>query len=464
MIFREENEHSEQLEEVLEHWEESFEEKEREREGKKREAGVELKFPVVDEKGEAVPLETMIALWEFLGEEGWEVVTDPHFKMPIGATHPGDPADDLAGTETGYCKLELSLGYKENLWALQKRIFSLAGMLEKFRQEKMNGKMYFLCFGIQPMTPPSEKLMMKKQRNLFWNKAFGNTRVHFFTIPATNQVHADVDLEEAAAAVNVFNALSPVQIAMNAHSNIWKGRVDREIKALSQHFWTTWLPGNSRVGMTPRRFANLADYMIFVSGFRPIYVKRDGRYYGIGHYSSFAEYWASDKKAVAEAEDGRMVPMIPRDEDFDLHYTFCWNDARLSGYYTLENRVNCQQPPHRLMIPAALTIGIMEKLLPAQSMVDTFDWDDLMEAREDAIRNGMQATVAEESLREFCHEVLLLAEKGLAKRGLGEETLLQPLWEDFDQSCCPADVAREVFLKEGIEAFLEKYSLSRILD
>lgn len=460
MLFREENH---QMGEVLDHWEESFEEKEKERQGKHRNIGVELKFPVVDRDGQAVSPEVMTALWEFLGEEGWDVITDPHYKQPIGATYPGDPADDLAGTETGYCKMELSLGYKGNLWALEKRIGALAELLEKFR-EKQENNLYFLCFGIHPVTPPSDQLMTKKQRNLFWNKAFGNQRVNLLSITCSNQVHADVAVEEAAAALNVFNGLSPVEIALNANSNIWNGKIDPEYKALSVNFWNRWLPNSPRVGMTPRRFGNLTDYTVFISGFKPVYVRRKGRYYGIGHYASFAEYWAAGKKATGEDEYGERVQLVPQEEDFDLHYTFCWNDARLSGYYTLENRLNCQQPPHRLMVPAAFTLGIMEKLLPAQSLVDSFDWEDLEEARSDAVNNGMQANIAGEEMKELCREVLQLAQKGLEARELGEEKLLIPLWESLDTSTCPADHAREILSKQGLKAFLEAHSTTRVLD
>ncbi len=460
MLFREENH---QMEEVLEHWEESFEEKEKERQGKNRNIGVELKFPVVDREGQAVSPGVMTALWEFLGEEGWDVITDPHYKHPIGATFPGDPADDLAGTETGYCKMEFSLGYKGNLWQLETRIGELAALLEKFR-DKQENNVYFLCFGIHPVTPPSDQLMTKKQRNLFWNKAFGNQRVNLLSITCSNQVHADVGVEETAAALNVFNGLSPVEIALNANSNIWNGKVDPEYKALSVNFWNRWLPNSPRVGMTPRRFGNLTDYTVFISGFKPVYVRRKGRYYGIGHYASFAEYWTAGKKATGEDEYGERVQLIPQEEDFDLHYTFCWNDARLSGYYTLENRVNCQQPPHRLMVPAAFTLGVMEKLLPVQSLVDSFDWEDLEDARSDAVNNGMQANIAGEEMKEFCREVLQLAQKGLEGRKLGEEKLLIPLWESLDTATCPADHAREIFSKQGLKAFLESHSTTRVLD
>jgi hypothetical protein len=49
--FSDENHH---LDEVLGHWKEDFEEKEQEREGRIRNVGIELKFPVVDKEGRAV--------------------------------------------------------------------------------------------------------------------------------------------------------------------------------------------------------------------------------------------------------------------------------------------------------------------------------------------------------------------------------------------------------------------------
>jgi|GEM_PF-525718 len=460
MLFRDENHH---LDEVLGHWKEDFEEKEQEREGRIRNVGIELKFPVVDKEGRAVSPGVMTDLWEFLGEEGWDVITDPHYKHLIGASFPGEPADDFAGTETGYCKMEFSLGYKGNLWQLDERIHALAELLEKFRQRKEEN-VYFLCYGIHPVTPPSDDLMTKKQRNLFWHKAFDNRRVNLLSITCSNQVHADVAVEETAAALNVFNGLSPVEIALNANSNIWNGRVNPECKALSLNFWNRWLPNSPRVGMTPRRFGSLTDYTVFISGFKPVYVKRKGQYYGIGHYASFAEYWAAGEKAIGVDEYGVRIPLVPQKEDFDLHYTFCWNDARLSGYYTLENRVNCQQPPHRLMVPAAFTLGIMEKLLPVQSLVDSFAWGELEAAREDAVNKGMQANLNGEKIKELCQEVLCLAQKGLEQRKLGEEKFLVPLWESFETTTCPADHAREIFARNGLRDFLEAHSTTRILN
>jgi gamma-glutamylcysteine synthetase len=99
-----------------------------------------------------------------------------------------------------------------------------------------------------------------------------------------------------------------------------------------------------------------------------------------------------------------------------------------------------------------------------QSLVDSFDWGDLEDGPQDAVNKGMQANIAGEEMKEFCREVLQLAQKGLEGRKLGEEKLLIPLWESLDTATCPADHAREIFSKQGLKAFLESHSTTRVLD
>lgn len=444
------------MEDIIDQWRQGFREKQKDREGKKRSTGVELKFPAVQKDGKAIDFADVISLWQFMGEKGWQIIEDPQFNHPVGVRRSKKPYDDLMGTETGYCKLELSLGYEEDLFALSRKVEEIAELLHEFSWER---GVNFLGLGIQPLTPPDEHLMMKKSRNLFWNEVFGNKKVSLFTITATNQVHVDVSEDEAADAVNVFNALSGPQIALNANSTVWKGKVDTEHKAVSEQFWDEWLPGDDRVGMPPRRFKDLEDYVYTLASFRPVYIMRDGQYLGIGHYDSFLNYWEDGTEARAVTEDGEVVKVMPEIEDVDLHHTFCWQDARISGYYTLENRVNCQQPPGELMVVAALTLGLMEELNSAKVIVDSFEWDEFCRAREDAIHRGLKARLGEDSIADICQEIVAIAEEGLKKRGLGEEVFLQPLKERLAEERCPADYVRDIYQKDGIKGLLTHYTV-----
>ncbi|TDA66983.1 MAG: hypothetical protein D9V47_11745 [Clostridia bacterium] len=312
------------------------------RRGRPRGTGLELKFPAVNQRGEAIGFETLQKLWAFLATRGWDLSLDPHYGWPVSASFPNKYCRDVIGTETGFCKLEISLAYQDDLHRLYRRLAEIRELLGEFAAAE---GVSFLGLGVQPLTPPGRELMMPKARNLFWEEVFGNDRVYLFTVTATNQVHVDVAPEEAIRAVNVFNALAAAQIALHANSAIWQGRLAEGYKALTEQAWEWWLPGDPRVGQISRPFSDLGDYVEHLAGFRPVYLVRDGQYLGLAHYGSFAVYWQDGAQAAAADSRGNMVPVMPRIEDWELHQTFCWHDARVSGYGTLENRVNCQQPP-----------------------------------------------------------------------------------------------------------------------
>ncbi len=312
--------------------------------------------------------------------------------------------------------------------------------------------------GLQPRTPPGPHLMAKKARNLFWNKVFNNDRVSLFTASATNQVHVDVKREEVGPALNVFNGLAGVQIALHANSTLWKEQIDHQEKARAVSFWERWLPGSPRVGMTERPFRSLFDYLKFLSNFQPVYVVREGRYLGIYRYPTFFDYYSAEDPQ-GETKAGDLVPLAPDPADFGLHTTFCWHDARLSEYFTLENRVNCQQPPGAEFAVAAFTLGLMEELEEAEAFVNRFNWNFLAKLRRAAVENGLAAAVGGIRVGALAREVLAIAEQGLQKRRLNEESFLRPLWERLERGACPADEVRIAFAQAGIDGILRNYRL-----
>jgi len=141
--------------------------------------------------------------------------------------------------------------------------------------------------------------------------------------------------------------------------------------------------------------------------------------------------------------------------------TFCWHNARISRYCTLENRVNCQEPPESLMAVGALTLGLAERLGQARALVDRHDWRDLRKGRADAMRRGLEGCVAHRPISDLCQAMLAIAAKGLRARGHGEEAYLGPLWERLRRRRSPADEAITCFRQDGIGGLLKRFLLER---
>lgn len=442
-----------------------------------RRIGSELKFPVVRDDGSAIGPSQTDALWGYLLTKGWSPLSDPVSGRTVGATKPGEMNEHRASCETGFCKVEFSLAHTESLAALAVEIDGLRKLIAEF--DRRAGTV-FLGFGLQPLTPPGKHLLMQKSRNLFWDRLFGGnehippgsgTDVHLFTISASNQVHVDVRMDEAVDAVNVFNGLAGAQVALTANSNIWKGGIDPEYKCLGEMFWEWWLKEAhlGRYGVPLRPFRDLEDYFGEILKFPPVYVRRKGVPVALPHCRTFSDFFTCDdarcsRKGDAEREcgttaDGEGVKVDAEYGDLDQHFTFFWHSARLSRYYTLENRINDQQPPGEMLCIPALTLGVMENLKKAVDLVESYQWQVLREMRVQAARYGLDARVDGVEAREMARAMIGIAEEGLSARGLGEEVHLEPLRRRLEGDFCPADKAAAVFREQGLKGFVETFSL-----
>ena len=467
---------------AISHFLQRFEEIESRRDlrNRKRRIGSELKFPLVTPDGQAADPGTTDALWEFLVEKGWDPLKDAYSGKTVGATRQGEMNEDRAACETGFCKVEFALAHTDTLHSLNESIGEMKALMTEFGS--MHG-VAFLGFGIHPVTPPGKHLLMGKSRNLFWDRLFGGnehispdngTDVHLFTISASSQVHIDVTVKEAVDAVNVFNGIAGAQVAMTANSNIWQGQIAHGYKCLGEMFWDWWLKDRhqGRYGVPERKFESLEDYFRAVLEFAPVYVRRNGMPVGLPHCGTFADFYTcTDERTRCVRGDsvqgkcgltpeGDATSVEKQLDDLDQHFTFFWHNARLSRYYTLENRINDQQPPEEMMTVPALTLGIMENLGEAVDLINHYPWEFLQEARIEAARSGLDAMIRGVPLRDLSERLLGIADRGLRTRGLGEEIYLDPLRSRIKEQACPADRAADIFENEGAEGLVKQMRIS----
>jgi len=152
---------------------------------------------------------------------------------------------------------------------------------------------------------------------------------------------------------------------------------------------------------------------------------------------------------------GLEVEVAPEPADIDLHSSCYWFSARISRYYTVENRLNDQQPPEELVCVSALTLGLVSALDQAAEIVNAHDWDLLRALRESACRDGLAGRVDGLAVADLARDALAAARQGLASRGLGEERFLEPLEARLAARTCPADRAAEAFTSGGVGALVD---------
>lgn len=430
-----------------------------------RKIGAELKFPLVNPDGSAAGFEKVCALWAFLESHGWKPDRDSLSGRITGCNKAGKSNHTVASCETGYCKTEFSLACVSDLFELQMLFSGIKKLLLEFSKKE---RVFFLGYGIQPLTRPGEHLLMKKNRTSFWDKVFGANRVlpmedgddvNIFTVNASSHVHIDIFTEqEAVSAVNVLNGFSGAQIALTAHSNVWKGRIDPEYKCVNEMFWDWWMPEGSRVGVPDKPFKDIRDYIDTIGGFSPVYIKRGGKPLLLPGYKTFADYYNSREAAAVDIE-GKEVAVVPEESDIDTHNTCYWYNARLTRYHTVENRVNDQQPPDELFCVAAVTLGLASALQDAEKELLRYRWETLKAARTAACRSGLAGQADGILLKDMAGKIVELAKYGLEKRKKGEEVFLKPLEKRLKENRCPADETEEFFLRGGVESIVEHRKL-----
>lgn len=429
-----------------------------------RRIGAELKFPLVNRDGTAAPLEKLQALWGYLAKHGWEAIRDPVTGQVAGAKQAGTYNDTLASCETGYCKTEFSLAHVGNLFELTESIDALRRQLASFTDEH---DVCLLGYGIQPVTPPSKDLLFKKARSCFWDQALpSNRRIpreqgddsHLFTVNAGSHVHVSIEPDEAAKAVNVLTGFAGPQIALTAHSPIWQGRRDEEYLCVNEKLWDWWKAAEGRCGVPLKPFGDLKEYVGTIESLAPIFVMREGQPILLPDFDAFGTYFNSTE-ATGKSLQGDVVSLVPKLEDLKLHNSCYWYTARVSQYFTVENRVFDQQPPDRLELPSALTLGLISAVDAAWEELSQYSWGALREARESACRVGLDGITDEFAIDELAGRMLEIAIGGLRQRRLGEEKYLEPLKKSLQQHTCPACEAVAIFEKSGVAGLVQQLAL-----
>ncbi len=135
---------------------------------------------------------------------------------------------------------------------------------------------------------------------------------------------------------------------------------------------------------------------------------------------------------------------------FAFHEGTVWWDSRLrSENGTIEVRPACCQPHKDSFTLSALCLGLIENLEESNAFSENLSLEKWREIKEDSLV-GIHK-------RELLKEMLLISEKGLKKRGLGEEFFLEPLWERFEKRENPAEKSLKIFRESGMSGLTKSF-------
>ena len=310
-----------------------------------RTVGREAEFPIVTATGEAADVRR---LWNVLLERG-------DLAPEYGPGPPGerDLIVGLHGADYNYA-LEVGLGTMEISTRPCGDLWDIARLMEEAVQRLVHAAHRFgwrvLGYGIQPVTPPSLRILSPKQRYLSLYRAMGAPWL-WYTVTAADQLHVAVSRSEMVEMLNFGNLMTPVIIALCGNSPVYGGSespfcsaregVMAEIRA-TEH----------RHGMLARPFTSMLDFVEAVAQSTYLIVQAGGEI--IPSSQPFTAFLA---------ENG------PDYQAFLFHEHYIWNSARLrAAYGTIEVRPACQQPWAESMAVAALILGLVEAAEPVLAL------------------------------------------------------------------------------------------------
>lgn len=438
-----------------------------------RSIGLECEFPIVDKSGICVDHEIVKGLFGYLEKEGFNLKWDQSGEHLIGAERinkqsleNGTYCKDMITTDLGVGTLEIAMAPQGNLFIVQEQLAYLLDLILTYLDTQ---DCRLLGYGIQPLTSPSKDLLIPHKRYNFRDRVSGNHFVtksagkdfHLLTITASNQCHMEVSLKEMIPAMNVLNGLSGLQIALQANSPIWKGRIG-PYKATRELFWDYCFTDRLNQAGIPPKFENIEQYVENLMHFKAQRVIRDGQPYRIIREQTCKAFLNNKRGTMAEDCFGRQMLIEPQLKDIHIQNGFCYYNARLvSKFGTIENRMACQQPPEETMVTAALTLGILRNLDTAHELMETLHFISPEQLRTYTIKNALKGKLGGRSIIFWLYRLLDIAKKGLQKRELGEEVFLAPLYTRLEKRESPADSAVSLFQKEGMKALLEKLSFKK---
>ena len=436
--------------------------------------GIECEFPIVTKKGKAVSLSIIQSLFIYLNEQGFEIERDNYSNLIIAAKRINieslghfEFCADTITTDTAYSTLEIVLAPQNNLHSTNESLSSLLDILIPFFDRK---NCLLLGYGIQPLTAPSRKLLMPKERYLFFEKLSTNKTIpksegadsSLLNITASNQCHIEIGLENAIPATNVLNALSGLQIILHANSPIWEGQVDPVYKANREMFWDICYPDRlNQIGIPPK-FEDIESYVDLLLKFKPLLVKREGHYLQILNKKTFEDFLLDETPTIGSTLTDKQVIIQPKIDDIQQLIPFSWFNARLVPKYgTIESRMCCQQPQGENLTTAALTLGIIENLQAAEKLTRLYSLNVWRKLRTQAAEHTFNTQIKGNSVLPLLRQLLDLAKEGLENRGFEEEVFLEPLYKRLEEQQSPADLAIEVFNTGGLEALLKHASFKK---
>lgn len=268
--------------------------------------------------------------------------------------------------------------------------------------------------GVDPISSRQDIPWMPKERYRLMRQYMptrGKYGVDMMTSTCTVQVNLDFSSEEdMARKFKVAMALQPLATALFANSSM-KERHDSGFASYRAFIWQDTDP--DRCGLLPFVFEselNFEKYVDYALSVPMYFVKREETYIpALG--LSFQDF-LKGKLSILPGE-------LPTLNDWENHLSTLFPEVRLKRYLELRG-ADAGTSRHTLALPA-FWVGLLydqENLQEAFDIIKKWSYEDLQNLYQSVPRLGLYADFQQKKLKDWGHQFLKLAYKGLERRHL----------------------------------------------
>ncbi len=432
--------------------------------------GVEIEIPILNLDKQAVDFDVIHSVAEkFIHHFGFSTVGVDDKGNVYSAVL--NSKNDIISFDCSYNNLEFSFGKATNLFEIKQRFEDYYS----YFQSLLNSHNYTLTgMGVNPYRQYNQNLPIPngRYRMLFhhlgtYTRYDNGLWFHKFpeygTFSSASQVQLDVEYEELVDVVNVFSKLEPIKAVL--FSNSVMPNEDPNILCWRDIFWEHSTHGINphNIGMYNCEFKSVDEILNYISTTSIYCVERGDKYINFEPIV-FADYLNMNEVEGEYYADGvyKRIKFVPEPSDIEYLRTFKFEDITFRG--TVEFRSVCCQPICDSMTVSAFHLGIKNNLKTTKELLNnenvlSGNGYSYTELRKMLIRQPLPSFIDENELYALAKSVVDLAYNGLAKRGYGEEVLLEPLYDRIKQRTNPSKLMLSL-QKSGtpIEEIIKKYS------
>jgi glutamate--cysteine ligase len=323
--------------------------------------------------------------------------------------------------------------------------------LKEIREVSREMGIAWLGTGTQPVSTVDEIEWVPKERYAIMRESLkGRGALTYSMMKQTASIQISVDAtgeRDAVEKLRLALGLAPLLSALFANSPVSEGKLNGFFSRRA-HIWTRTAPERTGILETifTKRDFGVDDYVDFALSVPMLFVIRDARWTAMDGIP-FREFMEKGHRGL-EA----------RPEDWELHLTTIFTEARLKKYIEIRS-IDCQRTELGLAAPA-LVKGIFYDARSRQrawELVEDLSIEERRRLSEEGPARGLGTRFKGGTLRQPAVELLKLGEKGLPDE---ERPYLKPLSDlVIGRGMVPAELlmgccARDLSEKGAVEKFI----------